>query len=159
MHLLASSQRVIVPATDGAAGIATQAGAVAGMGVGAIGGTVAMSVGSQGGPGGDTPSGERPSPHAVRRSDRYTDPDTIAEVLGPGHIERHGDPGTWKYLGKKQVPTTEPGRLEGSKKVYEVFLDENGEQIEWHYWISRDGTIDGGKVVFPGTTRRDGLAN
>ena len=45
-----------------------------------------------------------------------------------------------------------------SKKVYEVFLDENGKQIEWHYWINPDGTLDGGKIVFPGTTGRVGLA-
>jgi hypothetical protein len=41
--------------------------------------------------------------------------------------------------------------------VYEVYLDENGNQIEWHYWINPDGTIDGGKLVFPGTTDRSGL--
>ena len=118
-----------------------------------------MSARSQGGAGGDASSRERPSPRAVRRSDRHTDPDTIAEGRGPGHIELQGDPGTWGYLGKKQVPATEPGRLEGSKEIYEVFLRENGKQIEWHYWIDPNGMIDGGMVVFPGTTRRDGLAN
>jgi hypothetical protein len=118
-----------------------------------------MSSGSQEGAGEGTSSGERPNPQAVRRAHRYTDPNTIAEELGLAHIEKHGDPATWKYLGKKQVPATEPGRLAGSKKVYEVFLDENGKQIEWHYWINPDGTIDGGKVVFPGTTSRNGLAN
>ena len=87
-----------------------------------------------------------------------TDPDIIAEECGPGHIEDHGDPSTWRYLGKKQVPATETGRLPSSKKVYEVFLDENGKQIEWHYWINPDGTLDGGKIVFPGTTSRVGLA-
>jgi hypothetical protein len=87
-----------------------------------------------------------------------THPDTIAEELGPGHIEDHGYPSTWKYLGKKPVPATEPGRLPGSKKIYEVFLDENGKQIEWHYWVEPDGTSDGGKVVFPGTTSREGLS-
>lgn len=88
-----------------------------------------------------------------------TDPDIIAEECGPGHIEDHGDPSTWRYLGKKQVPATETGRLPSSKKVYEVFLDENGKQIEWHYWINPDGTLDGGKIVFPGTTNRVGLAD
>jgi hypothetical protein len=87
-----------------------------------------------------------------------TDPDIIAEECGLAQIEAHGDPSTWKYLGKKKVPATEPGRLRGSKKVYEVFLDEDGKQIEWHYWLNPDGTRDGGKIVFPGTTGRVGLS-
>jgi hypothetical protein len=64
----------------------------------------------------------------------------------------------WTYVGKKSEPATEPGRLSGSKKVYEVFMDENGKQIEWHYWINPDGTIDGGKIAFPGTTARSRLS-
>src|SRR5262249_50770773 len=88
-----------------------------------------------------------------------TSADTIAEQMGPGHFRDHGDPSSWRYLGKKAVPAAEPGRQPGSTKVYEVFLDENGKQIEWHYWLNPNGTVDGGKVVFPGTTSRQGLAN
>ncbi len=83
-----------------------------------------------------------------------TDPDVIAEEMGPGHFDTHGDPNSWKYLGKKTEPATEIGREAGSKKVYEVYLDENGKQIEWHYWRNPDSTVDGGKLKFPGTTSR-----
>ena len=87
-----------------------------------------------------------------------TPPDVIAEDLSLGHIRDHGDPSTWRYLGKKVVPATELGRLPGSQKVYEAYFDENGRQIEWHYWVNPDGTIDGGKLVYPGTTDRSGLS-
>jgi hypothetical protein len=87
-----------------------------------------------------------------------TSSDTISEEMGPGHFRAHGDPSSWTYLGKKTLPATGTANLPGSRKVYEVFLDENGKQIEWHYWMNPDGTIDGGKIVFPGTTRRQGLA-
>lgn len=40
-----------------------------------------------------------------------------------------------------------------------VFLDESGKQIEWHYWLDPDGTLDGGKIVFPGTTSRVDLTD
>ena len=65
-----------------------------------------------------------------------TSDDIIAEGMGPGHIESHGDPSSWKYLGRKTEPATEIGREAGSIKVYEVFLDENGKQVEWHYWVN-----------------------
>ena len=42
--------------------------------------------------------------------------------MGPGHFDTHGDPNSWKYLGKKTEPATEIGREAGSKKVYEVYL-------------------------------------
>ena len=45
-----------------------------------------------------------------------TDPDIIAEECGPGHIEDHGDPSTWRYLGKKQVPATETGRSQARRR-------------------------------------------
>jgi hypothetical protein len=67
-------------------------------------------------------------------------------------FDTHGDPSAWKYLGKKTVRATEPGREPGSMKVYEVFLDENGNQVESHYWLNPDRTVDGGKLVYPGTT-------
>jgi hypothetical protein len=82
-----------------------------------------------------------------------TPPDVIVEELGPGHIQDHGDPDIWTYLGKKEVPATGRGFEAGTKKVYEVFLDENGQQVEWHYWVNPDGTVAGGKFVFPGATR------
>lgn len=43
-----------------------------------------------------------------------TDPDIIAEECGLAQIEAHGDSSTWKYLGKKKVPATDPGRFRGS---------------------------------------------
>jgi hypothetical protein len=100
------------------------------------------------------PSGGGAAPRRGPTSD-----DTIAEEMGPGHFEDHGDPSSWKYLGKMIEPATEMGREAGSKKVYEVFLDENGKQIEWHYWVNPDGTVEGGKLVFPGRTGPQGLAN
>jgi hypothetical protein len=87
-----------------------------------------------------------------------TPPDHIADTLTIGQVRDHGDPARWTYPGKKAEPATERRRLAGSKKAYEVFLDENGKQIEWHYWVNPDGTIDGGKVVFPGTTAHRALS-
>jgi hypothetical protein len=84
--------------------------------------------------------------------DGMTDPDTIAEEMGPGHFRDHGDPADWTPVGKVSVPATGAGFEPGTQKVYEGYLDENGQQIEWHYWIKPDGTVEGGKVVFPGTT-------
>lgn len=88
-----------------------------------------------------------------------TDPDIIAEECGLGHIEDHGDPRTWRYLGKRQVPATEPGRPPGSKKIYEESLDDDGKQIEWHHGINPDGILDGGTIASPGTTSRAGLGD
>jgi hypothetical protein len=60
--------------------------------------------------------------------------------------------------GKGRYPRPSRDGSRVRKKVYEVYLDENGKQIEWHYWIDPDGILDGGKIVFPGTTSRVGLA-
>ena len=89
----------------------------------------------------------------VHNGNGKTDPDVIAEEMGPGHFRDHGDPSNWEYLGKKEVPASGRGFEPGTKKVYEVYLDENGNQIEWHYWKNADGTTEGGKLVFPGSTR------
>jgi len=100
--------------------------------------------------------GNAPNNPSPRRGP--TDPDVIAEEMGPGHFDTHGDPSSWKYLGKKTEPATEIGREAGSKKVYEVYLNESGKQVEWHYWRNPNGTVDGGKLKFPGTTSRSNLA-
>jgi RHS repeat-associated protein len=81
-----------------------------------------------------------------------TPPDIIAEELNFDQIQTHGDPGNWTYLGQKCVPATGRGFPPGTQKIYEVFLDEFGKQVEWHYWIMPDGTIYGGKFVPNGTT-------
>ncbi len=79
-------------------------------------------------------------------------PEIIAEDLGPGQIRDHGDPSKWTFLGSKAEPATGRGFDPGTKKVYEVFLDENGQRVGWHYWIKPDGSIEGGKFVFPEST-------
>jgi hypothetical protein len=81
-----------------------------------------------------------------------TNPDVIAEELSYDQYLLHGDPANWTYQGSQIVPATGQGFEAGTQKVYEVFLDESGQQIEWHYWIGADGSIIGGKVVFPGST-------
>jgi len=45
------------------------------------------------------------------------------------------------------------GFRKGDMKVYEVFTDVNGKQIEYHYHILRDGQIAKTKLIFHGTTR------
>jgi hypothetical protein len=133
-------------------GVEISASGAAGLGATVLGGSNLLNAGKPSDAGG--PASNNPSP---RRGP--TDPDVIAEEMGPGHFDTHGDPNSWKYLGKKTEPATEIGREAGSKKVYEVYLDENGKQIEWHYWRNPDGTVDGGKLKFPGTTSRSNLAD
>jgi RHS repeat-associated protein len=80
-------------------------------------------------------------------------PDVIAsEHLGPGHFLNHGDPNKWKFLGRKPVPATGRGFDKGTKKVYDVYLDENGCQVEMHYWQKLDGTIFGERFEQAGST-------
>ncbi len=64
-------------------------------------------------------------------------------------ILRHGDPGQWKTKGQKPgsgLPATSPNAPPGTLKVYEIFEDEFGEEIELHYFRHSDGTVSDVKV-------------
>ena len=80
--------------------------------------------------------------------------DRIAELLNPDQYEIHGDPIGWKFLFTKPVPATGIGFPPGTKKVYEVYLDENGWQVGIHYHHNPDGTKSGERFVYPETTSR-----
>jgi hypothetical protein len=72
--------------------------------------------------------------------------------MRPGDILNHGDPSTWDYLGKREVPATGPGFEPGTTKVYHGWIDENGFQVEYHYHVGPDGTIFEEKFKPIGTT-------
>jgi hypothetical protein len=56
----------------------------------------------------------------------------------------HGDPGAWKYQGTKPgsgVPAHSPLATPGTLKIYEIYKDEYGEELEVHYFRHLDGTV------------------
>jgi hypothetical protein len=64
-------------------------------------------------------------------------------------IIKHGDPGKWKYKGLKpgsSVPADSANAPTGTLKVYEIYGDEFGDEIEVHYFRHVDGTVADVKV-------------
>jgi hypothetical protein len=61
----------------------------------------------------------------------------------------HGDPGTWRFQGRKQgspTPATSPNAPPGTMKNYDLYVDEFGLKIELHYFRYTDGTVDDVRV-------------
>ncbi len=64
-------------------------------------------------------------------------------------VAMHGDPSNWKPKGPKAgspTPATSPSALPGTLKHYELYEDENGEEIEVHYFRHPDGTVGDVKI-------------
>jgi hypothetical protein len=65
-------------------------------------------------------------------------------------VLQHGDPAKWKAKGQKpgsgslaHSPDAPPGTL----KMYEIYEDEFGQEIEVHYFRHPDGRVSGVKVT------------
>lgn len=65
-------------------------------------------------------------------------------------VLQHGDPGRWTFLGEKPgsgVPAHSSAAPSGTIKVYEIYEDEFGTEIELHYFRHLDGTVSQVKVT------------
>jgi hypothetical protein len=65
-------------------------------------------------------------------------------------ILQHGDPGNWAFQGEKAgsgAPATSPAAPPGTHKIYELYEDEFGGEIEVHYFRHADGTVSNVKVT------------
>lgn len=76
--------------------------------------------------------------------------DDPLEQIDPLEVQQHGDPGKWKRQGEKKGsgdPATSPLAPPGTLKIYEIYKDEYGDEIEVHYFRHADGTVSDVKVV------------
>jgi hypothetical protein len=64
-------------------------------------------------------------------------------------IDEHGPASDWEYQGTKEEDSTGQGFVQGDTKVYEVYTDTNGDQIEYHYHVLKDGHETEHKIKFP----------
>lgn len=65
-------------------------------------------------------------------------------------VLKHGDPGKWKSKGEKPgsgAPATSRDAPPGTLKIYEIYEDEFGKEIEIHYFRHPDGSVSGVKVT------------
>ena len=75
--------------------------------------------------------------------------DDPLDFIDPEDLFEHGDPGLWKFKGVKSgsgVPAHSANAPPGTLKIYEIYEDEFGDQIEVHYFRHLDGTISDVKV-------------
>ena len=69
-------------------------------------------------------------------------PDQLGEAMDLDDIKKFGDPSKWKPKGPKKgsgAPAHSPAAPPGTKKQYEVFEDEFGNEIEVHYFEDLTG--------------------
>jgi hypothetical protein len=65
-------------------------------------------------------------------------------------VLQHGDPENWKYNGEKpgsRAPAHSPLAPTGTLKIYEIYVDEFGDEIELHYLRHQDGSVSDVKVT------------
>lgn len=65
-------------------------------------------------------------------------------------VLQHGDPDNWKYKGEKigsRVPARSPLAPPDTLKIYEIYEDEFGDEIELHYFQHQDGSVSNVKVT------------
>ena len=65
-------------------------------------------------------------------------------------VLQHGDPNNWRFHGEKPgsgVAANSPNAPPGTLKIYELYEDEFGDEIELHYFRHPDGTVSGVKVT------------
>jgi hypothetical protein len=92
------------------------------------------------------------SPFTATRNMPHIRPNLIAEDMRPWQLRDHGHPSKWTYQYTRSPEATGVGFGPLDRKVYEVYTDIHGRQIEYHYHILGDGRIVETKVKFPGTT-------
>jgi hypothetical protein len=64
-------------------------------------------------------------------------------------ILQHGDPGRWKAKGPKSgsgVPAHSATAPPGTLKIYEIYEDEFGAELEVHFFRHPDGTVSDVKI-------------
>jgi hypothetical protein len=77
-------------------------------------------------------------------------PDQLAEHLTIDEITQHGDPAKWTFLGEKggsRVPATSGGASPGTVKVYEVWRNAYGKEVEVHYFETPEGQAQDVKLA------------
>jgi|GEM_PF-5704206 len=65
-------------------------------------------------------------------------------------IVQHGDPKNWKHKGAKSgsgAIARSPNAPSGTVKIYEIYADEFGKEIELHYFRHSDGRVSQVKVT------------
>lgn len=65
-------------------------------------------------------------------------------------VLQHGDATKWRFLEKKPgsgVIARSDLAPAGTRKIYEVYRDEFGVEIEVHYFRHLDGAVSGVKVT------------
>lgn len=65
-------------------------------------------------------------------------------------VLQHGDPTNWKLLGEKEgsgIRAHASDAPPGTVKIYEIYRDEFGDEIELHYFRHADGRVSGAKVT------------
>lgn len=75
--------------------------------------------------------------------------DDPLDFIDPDEIFAHGNPGLWKFIKEKPgsgLPAHSANAPPGTLKIYEIYLDEFGDQIEVHYFRHLDGTVCDVKV-------------
>ena len=95
----------------------------------------------------DSKGRQRPALSSAHRPPVMDNP---LEEVEFADVLQHGDPGKWRFTGTKPgsgVPATSPDAPRGTVKVYELYLDESGREIELHYFRHPDGRVSGVKVT------------
>jgi hypothetical protein len=76
--------------------------------------------------------------------------DNALDFVDFADVLQHGDPTNWTFQGEKEgsgalahSPDAPPGTL----KIYELYKDEFGDEIELHYFRHPDGTVSNVKVT------------
>ena len=75
--------------------------------------------------------------------------DDPLEFIDSEELFEHGDPGRWKFKGVKSgsgAPAHSANAPLGTLKIYEIYVDEFGDEIEVHYFRHLDGTVSDVKV-------------
>lgn len=65
-------------------------------------------------------------------------------------VLQHGDPDNWTFKCEKPgsgVAAHSPLAPPGTLKIYEIFADEFGDEIELHYFRHQDGSVTNVKVT------------
>jgi hypothetical protein len=75
--------------------------------------------------------------------------DDPLDFIDPDEIFEHGNPNLWKFIRVKPgsgVPAHSANAPPGTLKIYEIYLDEFGDEIEVHYFRHLDSSVSDVKV-------------